>query len=489
MLLCWRGLRTDAPPPARKVREWKSSGAHKNLLCREAVNAILGTSSNWHKGSAEHQSKKRRKESYAYEDEEDWRECDQGGTAIPSDEEDLPEEMPEEVVFLMEEPSSLTAPSHPSRPHNPKPRPVSAALGAPSKTPPEAELNRELWESVLEMQQKTQATLEFLLEERNAEKRKTIPEVVATTMPQAASSHLSTQETSHPLEADRSEGRRKAIPGVAATTTPQAAIPPPVPPTASQQLPGETLNERRLRSLGESQQCLGSLLGLEPPTTPAVLEEEGVSCLCTSAQQETLQQQIEFPLPMAIREVWNSARQPKVRMAEIPIAVRQCYRMTPQDWAFLGAVRRPDEALLPYCKGKYRDSTKGPVLAHKDKGLERLESLLSDTITDTTHAVRPVALTFSAANQASQLLSTVRDHLISSAAPQNILDAVDSAKQCAVLAVEGSVDAADCLAQQNAVALRSLRQAWVEASTLPENTKKQVLNTALAGGIPLVDKS
>ena len=120
---------------------------------------------------------------------------------------------------------------------------------------------------------------------------------------------------------------------------------------------------------------------------------------------------MEFPLPKAIKEVWENARQPR-RLAEIPIAVKQCYRMPPQDWAFLGAVRRPDEALLPYCKGKFRDSVKGPVLVHKDKGLEKLDSQWSDTIVDTTNAVRPVALTFSAANQASQLLGSVRDHLI-----------------------------------------------------------------------------
>ena len=98
-------------------------------------------------------------------------------------------------------------------------------------------------------------------------------------------------------------------------------------------------------------------------------------------------------------------------------------------------------------------------------------------------------MTLTAANQASQLLAVVRDHLLSSNAPQSILDTVDAAKQCSLLAVEGAVDAVDCLARQNAGALRALRQSWVDSAALPEATRKQVLAAALTGGVPPADKA
>ena len=124
--------------------------------------------------------------------------------------------------------------------------------------------------------------------------------------------------------------------------------------------------------------------------------------------------------------------------------------MPPEDWAFFGVVRRPNEALLPYCRNSVRESTKGPALVHKDNDLERL-----DAISDMAHTVCRLALSFTAANQVSQLLGPVLQHLEASGAPQQTIDMVVSAKQCVVLALEGTVDAADCLARQNAGALHS----------------------------------
>ena len=231
---------------------------------------------------------------------------------------------------------------------------------------------------------------------------------------------------------------------------------------------------------------VGDGLDSSPPP-PVVEEEQGVERLGTVPMPEILQTQMEFPLPKAIRDVWDSARQAR-KVADTPMAVRHCYRLPQQDWAYLGAVRKPEEALLTYCRGKTKDTSKGPVIVHKDRGLERLDNQWSDIVTDTSHAVRPVALSLTAANQSSLFLAKIREHLVSTDAPQSILNAVEAAKQCALLAVEGAVDAADCLARQNAAALRQLRQSWVEASSLPEHTRKQVLASPLTGGVPPKDK-
>ena len=476
VLSVWRGLKSKAPPPARLVRQWKRDGIYPDLLSQETVNKILGTE----KGERRPRRKKQRREPVYVEPfeedvaDEDWREHDQGGQAFPSDEEDFLEY--QEEFLPVEEVTPLLPRTDTVR------RPVSAALGAPSPT--EVRLDSELLQALLDSQTKTQATLDLLLEERA--QGVGAPGMAASTTPQVADSAPLGSRISTEPQVPLGAGRVPTA-GVAASTTPRAVFPTPTAPQVTQ-LPGESLTDRRLRSLGEFHQWLGLTMGLDPPPTPVVAEDQGIERLGALGTPEVLQRQMEFPLPKAIRDVWDNARQPK-KLAETPMAVRQCYRLLPQDWAYLGAIRRPDEALLTYCRGKTKDSSKGPTLLYKDKGLERFDTLCSDIVLESSNTVRPVAMSLTAANQSSLVLSKVREHLVATGAPQSILDATDAAKQCALLAVEGAVDAADCLARQNATALRHLRQSWVEASSLPEHTRKQVLVAPLTGGVPPQDKT
>ena len=470
VLSCWRGLKLKAPPPARLIRKWKKEGVHKHLLSQKVVNNILGTQSQGRR------SKNREQCEESVQEDNDWQDYDQGGQVISSQEADLPE-VEEEVLFLEDE-EPLFPPRVPS-----SRKPASAALGAP--TPFESTISQQL-EALMEMHRASQASVDLLMRERSQRQSGT-SEVAASTTPRVAvPTPLPAQSTPRP-EAVSGGGEVPSAPGTAASTTPQVAIPPPAVPTPMV-VQGETPSDRRLRSLGESQQWLGIAMGMTPPVLPPVEEEGGVERLLTGDTPEILHQQMEFPLPKAIRDVWENARQPR-RIAETPLAVKHCYRMPPQDWAYLGATRRPDEALLPYCRGRYKDSSRGPVLTHRDRGLESLDAQWADTISQSANAVRPVAMALTAANHATQLLAVVKQHLTSSDAPQTVLDTVDAARQCTLLAIEGAVDAADCLARQNAGALRSLRQSWVEAAQLPENTRKQVLAAGLTGGVPPTDKS
>ena len=470
VLSCWRGLDLETPPPARLIRTWKRDGVHAHLLSRKVVNQLLGTKSKW-----KHPRHKEHDEESLLEDE-DWQEHDDGGLPVDPQEDDFPEVVQEVLPLYEDEP--LLPPRVPT-----KRKPAAAAQGAPPTL--EETLSKKI-EALLEMQQASQASLNLLMSER-AQKHQLPAEVAASTTPRSAVSAPPTVQLTTRPETVSGGGELPSAPGVAASTTPQVAIPPP-PVPSPMLVQGETPSERRLRSLGESQQWLGVAMGMTPPVLPPVVEEEGMERLGAGGTPEILQQQMEFPLPRAIRDAWENARQPR-RLAEVPMAVKHCYRLSPQDWAYLGATRRPDEALLPYCRGKYKDSSRGPVLIHKDKGLESLDAQWADTIAQSAHAVRPVAMTLTAANQATQLLSAVKQHLTASDAPQRVLDTVDAARQCTLLAVEGAVDAADCLARQNAGALRSLRQSWVEAAQLPENTRKQVLAAGLTGGVPPTDKT
>ena len=254
VLSVWRSLKTKAPPPVRLVRQWKRDGIHPDLLSQDTVNKILGTET---EGRKPRRKKVRREEVYeeTYEEDEadmDWREHDQGGYAVPSDEEEFPEYQ-EEALPLEEVTPILPRPTTAKRP-------VSAALGAASPTG--ARLDRELLESLLEMQTSTQATLDMLLQER-AQGFGRAPGVAASTTPQAADpTLLVTQEGTRP-EVPRGDGRVSTA-GVAASTTPRIVFPTPSVPEVTH-MPGESVTDRRLRSLGESHQWLGSVMGLTPP--------------------------------------------------------------------------------------------------------------------------------------------------------------------------------------------------------------------------------
>ena len=470
VLSCWRGLKLETPPAARLIRKWKKDGLHAHLLSRKVVNEILGTQSQWR-----HTKKREQREESIQEDSE-WQDFDDGGQAIASQDVDLPEEE-EEVVLLGDE-----EPLFPPRVQRPR-KPAAAAQGAPSSF--EATISKQL-EALMNMQRTSQASVDLLMRER-AQRHSVPTEAAASTTPRTAVSTPRTSQSTTRPEAEQGGGEVPSAPGVAASTTPQVAIPPPAIPSPMV-VQGETPSDRRLRSLGEAQQWLGVAMGMSPPVLPPAEEDGGIERLWAGETPEILQQQIEFPLPKAIRDVWENARQPR-RLAETPLAVKHCYRMPQQDWAYLGATRRPEEALLTYCRGQYKDSSRGPVLIHKDKGQESLDAQWTDIISQSAHAVRPVAMALTAANQATQLIASVKRHLTTSNAPQGILDTVDAVRQCTLLAVEGAVDAADCLARQNAGALRSLRQSWVEAAKLPENTRKQVLAAGLTGGVPPTDKT
>ena len=247
--------------------------------------------------------------------------------------------------------------------------------------------------------------------------------------------------------------------------------------------------ETRPAAIAPQQQWFGQLLGLSTPVAAETRPGSGLHRLVEEAPPASTQ--MHFPVHASVRRLWEDARRARTRpLAELSQTVRQCYRVPPDDWAFLGARRRPDDALVAHCRGRVKETSKGTILTHNEKSQEKLDQVLADTVATGAHMGRPLAFAVSAADQVGSQLEQARTLLASvSGVPDTVFWYLDNASRCAGLALEAVMDVTETVARQNAGACRRLRESWVEASTLPEAVKRQVLATDVVGGMAPSDPS
>ena len=62
--------------------------------------------------------------------------------------------------------------------------------------------------------------------------------------------------------------------------------------------------------------------------------------------------QMKFPSPGPLMQVWDNSRRMNSGTSTVPSVVGKAYRVCPEDWAVLGAVRRPDFILQQTCRTK-----------------------------------------------------------------------------------------------------------------------------------------
>ena len=100
--------------------------------------------------------------------------------------------------------------------------------------------------------------------------------------------------------------------------------------------------------------------------------------------------QTTIPLPRGVRDTWDEARCPHATRPLLltPQTVRRGYHLPRDDWAFLGAVRRPDPLLASFSNTK--DSAKGVPVLQGHKNVMDHVAFLHDTIHAIAHAQRPL---------------------------------------------------------------------------------------------------
>ena len=198
--------------------------------------------------------------------------------------------------------------------------------------------------------------------------------------------------------------------------------------------------------------------------------------------------EVTLPLPDEFRDVISNARKPRAtKITLLPPLVCRGYRVPKRDWAFLGAVRRPDKILESYCPTK--KSAKGICLLNDNKSAA-LATAHQDTVQATAHTLRPMAASYQAGSTiydlAQKALQEIRQ-------PKHLTDEhlADIMEQIALLAqfnITATVDAADCLARLNSEAARRLRTVWLDSSRLPPDVKDGVKQAAIEPGIPPVER-
>jgi hypothetical protein len=184
---------------------------------------------------------------------------------------------------------------------------------------------------------------------------------------------------------------------------------------------------------------------------------------------------VVIPIPDHIVGVVKDARKHRTRNSFIPPTVRKGYKVPREDWAFLGAVRRPDRIFEAFCKTK--KGTKG-VHQLQDTHAAAMATNLQDRIQSSAHTLRPVSAAYQAASTMHDLLLQAKD-LDASGQMGQLLNQIALLAQYNLTAV---ADAASCLARFNAESARGLRSVWLDQSRLPEEVKEAVKTSVVCEG-------
>jgi hypothetical protein len=171
----------------------------------------------------------------------------------------------------------------------------------------------------------------------------------------------------------------------------------------------------------------------------------------------------------------KDARKHRTRNSFIPPTVRKGYKVPKEDWAFLGAVRRPDRIFEAFCKTK-----KGSKGVHQlqDANAAMIATNLQDAIQSSAHTMRPVSAGYQSASTMHDLLLQAKE-LDTSGRMGPLLDQLSLLAQYNLTAM---ADAANCLARFNAESARRLRSVWLDHSRLPEEVKDSVKTSPICEG-------
>ena len=229
-----------------------------------------------------------------------------------------------------------------------------------------------------------------------------------------------------------------------------------------------------VRVVGSISEVLGFRQEPEPTVQPD-LQPFGIMDQPKSSQPK-------LPLPQTMRDIWSEARKTRAGKPAplVPAAVRASYRLPPDDWAFFGAIRRPDESLLEHCRTK-PSARQVPVLQRSADGMAH-DSFLSDVVQATAHLARPLAHGAHAVTMVSSTISVIMQ--LMPEMPEDLKVLLKQSLDSLRLATTVFCDTTDCAARLNAHSLRTLRNTWIEAANVPLDVKLRAKNSNLVPGVP-----
>jgi hypothetical protein len=194
------------------------------------------------------------------------------------------------------------------------------------------------------------------------------------------------------------------------------------------------------------------------------------------APKATPSPEVTLPIPEHVRNLVKDSRKHRSRQSFIPPTVRKTYKVPREDWAFLGAVRRPDRIFESFCKTK--KAAKG-VHQLQDSHSYALASNLQDAIQSSAHTLRPVSAGYQSASTMHDLLLQAKE-MDEEGHMREILEQLSLLAQYNLTAM---ADAADCLARFNSESVRRLRNVWLEQSRLPHDVKESVKTAPVCQGL------
>ena len=109
---------------------------------------------------------------------------------------------------------------------------------------------------------------------------------------------------------------------------------------------GSTL-QKTLQSVNASSDKVGVLMNFPV----SVVESEDCQAGLLDVPISISDSHTLFPIPDSFRKLWEASRKSSsvVSGSIVPPLIRKSYRLPPEDWAYLGAIRRPDFILKKTC--------------------------------------------------------------------------------------------------------------------------------------------
>ena len=238
--------------------------------------------------------------------------------------------------------------------------------------------------------------------------------------------------------------------------------------------------EDRLQACEDAAQMLAATANFRQEPRESVEVDE---TLLSSTPHSTPISQTTIPLPRGVRSAWEEARRPQANkpLPLTPQTVRRGYRLPRDDWAFLGAVRRPDPLLANFSTTK--DSAKGVPVLQAHKNIMDHVAWLHDNIQATAHAQRPLTHAAQALSTLHKLLLKLPLMLSSTQSSSGTEAIVSGTTTLARLAYTAVLDTSECLARLNSEALRRLRGQWLEQARFPSSVKEAVKRDPLPPGV------
>ena len=223
---------------------------------------------------------------------------------------------------------------------------------------------------------------------------------------------------------------------------------------------------------------LGNYIGL--PTTEGTDESSKVSMGLFESPSIHVQSQSLFVIPDRLKSVWDTSRKNTsvIRGPLVPSVVRKCYKLTPEEWSYLGPVRRPDFILQNSC---YTVKNKAGVHNLKDYNANKVCSIYDKVAHTATHLFRTDCVTAQASETALGILKQLSKLMSKNTDPQ-IKSMFEELTNCVRLGGTAAQHNADGLARLNAFCIRGLRSEWLAKSSLQSDIKEKVSKAPVCEG-------